>query len=141
METKVWKYRIESRGGILYTHPQVSYIYDAIASEVANNMVVHGYIESWSKEWHTLYLDTVIILESYAQQIQYGIVQEMNYSMSMSVPNKEHIINTTIMSHADALHYINWYNDALNIFRSIFNNIDKRLRENIKKILPFDESK
>lgn len=124
---KIGKYTLAVKEGIIITTPKVPAYY-SIAESMANEVA-----ESGTTEWHEACLKLMNILDTHSKFIKSQIVGNVSYGTGFYPPGQESIKNRKF---EEAKAYVDGYTDAVNQFKSYFEENENTLIRVLDEVLP-----
>lgn len=121
------KYKLEVKNGIINITPSAPEYYQ-IAESIANELA-----ESGTNKWREICLVIINILDNNSKSLKSKIVGKVSYGCHF-YPISQEIVKGKKFEEAKA--YVEGYTEAVNQFKSIFENSEKSLIETLDNILP-----
>lgn len=121
------KYKLEVKNGIINITPSAPEYYQ-IAESIANELA-----ESGTNKWREICLIIINILDNNSKSLKSKIVGKVSYGCQF-YPISQEIVKGKKFEEARS--YVEGYTEAVNQFKSIFENSEKSLIETLDNILP-----
>lgn len=124
---EIGKYKLEVKNGIINITPSAPEYY-SIAEMIANDIA-----ESGTSQWYEVCLKVINHLDYHSTALKSKIVGKVSYGMGFYPVRHENVKGRKF---EEAKAYIDGYTDAVNQFKSIFENSEISLIQALNDILP-----
>jgi len=124
---EIGKYKLEVKNGIINITPSAPEYY-SIAEMIANDVA-----ESGTSLWHEICLKVINHLDYHSKFLKSKIVGKVSYGTGFYPVSLETVKGRKF---EEAKAYVDGYTDAVNQFKSIFENAENSLIESLNEVLP-----